>query len=331
MSTAPVAMAAFDPASTLGALLIGSLLSCLLWGIGAVQAYVYYSRYPRDSLLLKAGVAFVCLCETVQIACVVHTLYSWLVLDYGRPQSLDSRPPRSVPAFVFLAVLISVSVRLLFAERIHALSKSTLVPSLTTALSAAHLAAGCVMFAVGLSQDSLAQYVAQYNKLALAIWGLSVGQDFVISAALMNLWGKKGMRRRTTSWWDVVILWTVETGVLTGVCSLALLICFRVMRSNFVWVALFSLQVRLLANCLFAHLNGRPSHRSLSLGASSSAEPIGTNMTVRAAFILTSRLLTAILASQFASVHSPIPTSTGLPLSMDLGPELELEDIPEKV
>ena len=39
--------------STLGALLIGILLSCILFGILTLQTYLYYTKFPEDRVQLK--------------------------------------------------------------------------------------------------------------------------------------------------------------------------------------------------------------------------------------------------------------------------------------
>ncbi|KAF7291293.1 hypothetical protein MIND_01273200 [Mycena indigotica] len=47
---------AFDPNPTLGALLIGTLLGSILFGVTTAQAYIYYKRFPDDHWAIKATV-----------------------------------------------------------------------------------------------------------------------------------------------------------------------------------------------------------------------------------------------------------------------------------
>lgn len=46
--------AVYDVRDTLGALLIGVLIACCLFGIITVQTFTYYTRFPNDKLHLKA-------------------------------------------------------------------------------------------------------------------------------------------------------------------------------------------------------------------------------------------------------------------------------------
>ncbi|KAF7306236.1 hypothetical protein MIND_00414200 [Mycena indigotica] len=272
---------AFDAGPTLGALLIGTLISCILWGIGAVQVYGYYSRFPEDRLAIKATVAFVCLCETAHITCVMHTLYSWLVTDYGHPERLMERPPPSVLGFIFLTVVIAVYVQLFFSYRIYVLSSSLVIPSLATLLSVARFALGMTIFGVGFRIASLSEYVAKWDKLALAIWSLSAAEDVLITATLVFLLWRQRAQDSTTGQTaillDKIIMWTIETGLLTSTFSLAMLVCFHLMSNNFVWIAMFTIEARLFANSLFASLNSRTVLRQARSGnLSGSGEPLST-------------------------------------------------------
>jgi len=44
----------FNVLNTLGALLVGVLIACCLFGIITVQVFTYYTRFPDDKLYLKA-------------------------------------------------------------------------------------------------------------------------------------------------------------------------------------------------------------------------------------------------------------------------------------
>lgn len=43
----------FNVHTTLGALLIGLFISCCLFGVSTTQTYMYYTRFPKDSIWLK--------------------------------------------------------------------------------------------------------------------------------------------------------------------------------------------------------------------------------------------------------------------------------------
>ncbi|KAF9465545.1 hypothetical protein BDZ94DRAFT_1253378 [Collybia nuda] len=64
---------------------------------------------------------------------------------------------------------------------------------------------------------------------------------------------------------DKLILWTIETGLLTSLVALAQMICFLTMKSNLIYVSLYMVLPKLYSNCLMAMLNGRATLRNIPL------------------------------------------------------------------
>ncbi|KAJ7052242.1 hypothetical protein C8F01DRAFT_625760 [Mycena amicta] len=249
----------FDPNATFGALLIGGLASTLLFGVTSGQFYFYYTHFPEDAVI-KAMVSFVWLAEATHVGCVFHTLYTWLVTDYGHPESLLERPPHSFLAFTFLAGIITACVQVFFSYRIYVLSRSIIIPCLAYTLSFGRFIISMVVFSITLSTPSIGEFITRWNKLSVTIWSLSAAEDIIITVTLVSLLRMQRGRMHhdhTTALLDKIIMWTIETGVLTSTFSLAQLVCFHVMPGNFVWVALFIVQARLFANSLFASFNSR--------------------------------------------------------------------------
>ncbi|KAE9396962.1 FAD/NAD(P)-binding domain-containing protein [Gymnopus androsaceus JB14] len=60
-----------------------------------------------------------------------------------------------------------------------------------------------------------------------------------------------------------LIIWTVETGMLTSITSIAVLICFQMMDSNWIWYGLYLPMGKLYSNSLLASLNARASRRKM--------------------------------------------------------------------
>ncbi|KAJ7052231.1 hypothetical protein C8F01DRAFT_1337638 [Mycena amicta] len=245
---------AFDPNPTLGAILIGTLLSTILFGVTTAQAYLYSTRFPEDSPRIKATVALVWICEAAHVGCVSHTLYTWLVTDYAHPERLLGRAPGSMPAFVLLTVIIAVCVQVFFSYRIYVLSRSRIIPYFTFALSFVRMGLGLAIFSLTLQTSSLAELSAKYQWLLLTMWSLSAVEDITITTSLVYLlWvQRKKVHKQTTAFLDKLIMWTIETGVVTSMFTVVMLICFHVMPHNLIWLGLFTIEARLFANSLFA-------------------------------------------------------------------------------
>nr|GAT61401.1 predicted protein [Mycena chlorophos] len=107
--------------STLGALLVGTSASSVLYGVSTMQAYIYYQHFPGDHWALKSFVAFIWITEGVHFGCMMNTLYSVLVVDdttlLEEPLG-NLREPRSTNALIFITITLAVSVHIFFTRRI---------------------------------------------------------------------------------------------------------------------------------------------------------------------------------------------------------------------
>ncbi|KAJ7306807.1 hypothetical protein DFH08DRAFT_975843 [Mycena albidolilacea] len=121
----------FNPHTTIGAFLIGVLVSYVLFGVVTAQTYIYYCRFPDDSPKLKALVAFVWVCEITLGLCIGHGLYVYTICDYWHPDRIFAEPsPRSIETAVFFCDLISACVQGFYGSRIYAFSRKLYIPIL---------------------------------------------------------------------------------------------------------------------------------------------------------------------------------------------------------
>ncbi|KAJ7052236.1 hypothetical protein C8F01DRAFT_1376124 [Mycena amicta] len=256
---------AFDPNSTLGAMLIGTLVGAVLFGVATMQTYVYWTRFPDDHCAIKATVCFIWLAEAINVGLISHTLYTFLVLDYGHPERLLQRPPRSIIGYAFMTPIIAVTVQVFFSYRIYVLSKSRIIPFLAYMLSFVRFAFGTALLAVSLGVSSVNEFVTKWHWLGLTLWSLSAAEDVLITATLVYLLmqQRRGVHKSTTAFLNKIIMWTVETGLLTCSCSLVTVFLFHTMPSNFIWLSFSIIEARMFSNSLLASLNSRSILRAL--------------------------------------------------------------------
>ncbi|KAF9805912.1 hypothetical protein IEO21_08899 [Rhodonia placenta] len=77
---------AFD--TSFGAMLLGVLMSSILFGITNLQVYIYFKTYTRDPLWTKFSV---CVPPTIDALCVAfsfHLIYQYFITDYFNPVAL---------------------------------------------------------------------------------------------------------------------------------------------------------------------------------------------------------------------------------------------------
>jgi hypothetical protein len=86
-----------------------------------------------------------------------------------------------------------------------------------------------------------------------------------------------------------LITWTIQTGLLTGITSVAVAIAFQTMKHNFIWLALYTFLAKFYSNSLLVSLNARPQHREIIRAPSPkswdaspySTRPSTPNMTIQ--------------------------------------------------
>ncbi|KAF7351903.1 hypothetical protein MVEN_01152000 [Mycena venus] len=224
----------FNPNSTLGAFQIGVLVSYALFGVTTTQMYIYYSRFPDDSRKLKALVAFVWVCEVGHAVCVGNVLYTYTILDYGHPERLISNISRFLSVASLPAGIIAACVHGFLSFRIYMLTKRLYISGPIWFMAFLHLMARITLFVTSLRATSLGSFVAQWEWLLTSNWCISVATDFAITATLVVvLQGRRShAQKKTAAIIDKIIGWTIETGMLTSVSSIAMLACFVSMKEN---------------------------------------------------------------------------------------------------
>ncbi|KAJ7788417.1 hypothetical protein B0H14DRAFT_261837 [Mycena olivaceomarginata] len=257
----------FNPSNTLGALEIGILTSYVLLGVTITQTYIYYSRFPQDPRKLKALVAFVCVCEIAHAICIGHTLYVWTISDYMHPESIFNFSPQSLITTVFFSSLIAACVQGFLPFRIYGLSKKLYISIIIWAMALMRLLGSTVLFVAGLRiPSSIQRLTAQWEWLIMVICAVGAATDVATTAALVTILVRQRSfaQKRTRALVDKLIVWAIETGLLTSASGIATLVCFALMPKNFIFLGMFVVLSRLYANTLLASLNSRETLRTMN-------------------------------------------------------------------
>ncbi|KAJ7851104.1 hypothetical protein B0H13DRAFT_2086311 [Mycena leptocephala] len=251
--------------TTLGAFQIGALISCVLFGVTITQTYIYYSRFPDDSWKLKALVAFVCVCETAHALCVGHTLYVYTISHYAHPERLVGPLPVSLKTSVLLAGVIVVCVQGFFSFRIYAFSGKLHACIPIWVMVFLRLLGSIIVFVTALRMPSLPHFEMQWEWLLTAVWSVGTTNDLIIATTLVVLLRNQhtDVHQRTAALVEKLILWSIETGILTSAYSITTLACFLTMKENFIWLAFFVVGARVFSSSLLASLNSRATLRAM--------------------------------------------------------------------
>ncbi|KII83844.1 hypothetical protein PLICRDRAFT_443264 [Plicaturopsis crispa FD-325 SS-3] len=244
---------------TLGAIEIGVVASSCLFGVATCQTYTYCRTFPDDAYWIKVLVFVVWCCELAHVTAMSTLTYASTITDFGQPQKLLLRIPPGLIVATLLNGIVGPAVQSFFACRIRRASGKSYIAAICWLLSAVRFF-GCIVAAVGgIRAASLPQYIAHWRWLFIALLVVSAVNDIIIAASLCYYFMSERARalQRTAKALDRLIIWTIQTGLLTSVTTVAVLITCLAMPNNDIWLGLWIILTRLFANTLLAWLNQR--------------------------------------------------------------------------
>ncbi|KAJ7929515.1 hypothetical protein B0H13DRAFT_2652309 [Mycena leptocephala] len=252
MSSVVLSRASLIPLdNTVGAWLIGLIVSSVMFGVTCLQVYLYFTKYcSRDTVFLKSfraysiKVALLMALDILHLALMSHSLYSATVTNFGDYVELG-QAPWSLLAEVFVGVLLATLVQFFYAYRIYILSEKSLVfPVIIGTFSLAQLALGIAYmhkaFQVKFFKDAKAD--VPYSTSGLAF---EVACDVLIAGAMIyHLLRNKTGFQKTNKAINLLVAYSLSSGALTSVfaiCDLAILVALP---STLIYAPFFYVLVR---------------------------------------------------------------------------------------
>ncbi|KAJ7835996.1 hypothetical protein B0H13DRAFT_2369045 [Mycena leptocephala] len=236
--------------NTMGYMLLGVIMSAILYGISLLQTLFYFTRqrlvlacptnnlwftgYDRDPVYLKALVAATVFLDTLHLSFVIHTMYHYLGITAGLVQSF-------------------------YAYRIWRMShRNVLLTGAILLLVVATATCGTARVVLALKAGTYENLLA-ISPLTLSINALSTAVDVIITSTLcFMLHRTRPASLRTETMINRLILFTINTGLLTSLCAVASLISVTHRITNDVGLRLvLFLHWAALFNALLASLNAR--------------------------------------------------------------------------
>ncbi|KAF8231687.1 hypothetical protein L208DRAFT_50039 [Tricholoma matsutake] len=210
--------------NTMGAILIGTIVSAALLGVAYVQMFYYFVEYSKDHWHLKLLVTCTVLCDSVHQALISHTAYTYLVTNYNNPAYLQSLV-WSLLLEVFFNGATAAMVQSFYATRVYRLSRSILFS--TFIMIGIVVNAGCAI-------------------------------DILIATSLVILLyrSRSGFKHSDTMI-NRLILFVVNTGVMTSLAASGAFISLLASPHTLLYAPWYLFSGRLYTNSLLASLNAR--------------------------------------------------------------------------
>ncbi|EJC99900.1 uncharacterized protein FOMMEDRAFT_136449 [Fomitiporia mediterranea MF3/22] len=239
------------------------ILAGLLWGTSAVQLYYYIEEYvTTDKWQLQAYVIFIWALDTVHQGILCRMIYVLFVKHFADVSSLN-HIPENTSSVVVLQAVVDTLVQILFVVRIwHLSNKSVVLTGLNALLIAALLSINLVFFGKSYGFSSFEQ-LASIQNIITALNSLITVVDSVIAITLVILLQRRRSAYKSTD--SVVkrlIMYSISTGLITGIWSIIGLVGVVAMPKSNLDVFVDLVLPRLYVNCMFASLNSRASLRN---------------------------------------------------------------------
>ncbi|KAJ7627290.1 hypothetical protein FB45DRAFT_1082531 [Roridomyces roridus] len=253
--------------STVGAIEIGTVLSGVLFGLITSQTYVYYKTYSTDSRLLKYLVGVIWVVELAHTACVFEGLYIYTIRNYGNLAALI-KFPISIDTTIIMHGATVVAVQLFFTHRATSFLSSKLrilINTLAAIVLTASFAAFIVAGVSAIRMTDLLTYATQWKSLIMFnLISCAITDVGMTSILVYQLWSRRvdATWRNTIELMDKLIMWTVETFLVTTCTTIAMLICYLTMQDNLVWIGILIVQPKIFSKALLASLNSREGLRA---------------------------------------------------------------------
>ncbi|TDL18381.1 hypothetical protein BD410DRAFT_498972 [Rickenella mellea] len=242
---------------TLGVILVGGMLTAVLFGITSLQIYLYYVRSKRDPRLLRGVIGVLWVMDGLHVILIIHTLYYYMVDNYLSPLALIS-PTWSFKVDLMVTHVTLFSVRGIFARRVWILSRGNwLLTSSVMVFAILVIIAG---YGMAIRTFFMRTY-ADFHEVSWLIYtglALEVATDLWIASWLCVLLNRsRSGFKKTDTMISTLMVYTINTGALTFVCAVGCFISYITMPTNFVFIGFYMLIPKLYLNALLATLNAR--------------------------------------------------------------------------
>ncbi|KAF7326816.1 hypothetical protein MSAN_02497100 [Mycena sanguinolenta] len=251
--------------STYGVWLVSLFLETILYGMGLLQTYIYFSGPSADVASVKRMVLLVLVLETIQIVFFFRSSYFRFVEQFGQIQT-DLIWADSLQ--LLAAYLSAFTVQLYFASRIYSLTKTHGKFSLAAFGLYTILLLSVVQIVAGVVQTVWSYELGSYLKLGetKAITTLQSAASFACDVLItvylyLFLKSHKGNVKKTNSMINMLILDAVNRGILTALSSCLNMVLFLAKPDTFWFFLGLAPSSKLFMNSMLSTLNTRQQIR----------------------------------------------------------------------
>jgi len=245
--------------NSIGAMMIGVIVSAVLHGVCLLQAFYYFQRYKKDAWFLKALVMVMVAFDATHLIMISHTVYHYSITKFHDQEALKNIIWSVVIEALFTGVNGAL-VQTFYVYRVWKLSqRNYFLTGLILFLIVSCAGCGTVWVVISMRMGTY-RNLLRINPLTITINALSTTIDIMIASSLVYLLNsaRTGFRKSDTMI-NKLIIFVVNTGILTTICAIASLICLVASSNTLIYASFYFCIGRLYLNSFLATLNARQS------------------------------------------------------------------------
>ncbi|KAK0499104.1 hypothetical protein EDD18DRAFT_1350537 [Armillaria luteobubalina] len=259
-----------DITSSYGSLLVGSWLSCTMWGVSTFQVFIYYMNSGDfDPQFLRNLVYFGTIFDTANAILVMKGQWLVLIHEYGNVSQLSDTQFELLHHTWIESVVIFV-VQLYFIRRIYIFSKQTLrseklkyatfaILLVMVMLASWQLIGIAVYLSYGYGKPLDVLSTPRLIGLNISLRAAAVAADVLVSFGMVILITRSGTPNfsKTKRMVHRLILVIVSSGTLTAASATVVLILIKFYPASLYYCILEFSLCSLYFSTLLANLNTR--------------------------------------------------------------------------
>ncbi|KAF8154969.1 hypothetical protein B0H34DRAFT_718827 [Crassisporium funariophilum] len=259
MSNSATLSTSYPLDNSMGAMMIGVIVSAVLHGICLVQAFIYYTKYKKDLWFIKALVGATVSLDAIHLVFISHSVYYYVISNYHDKDRLRFLTWSVVMEALFTGINGGI-VQTFYTWRVWRLSKGNIsLTAIIIFLILATVGSGTAWVILAM-QISTYQKLLDISPLTITINALSTTVDVIIAATLcLLLHNARTGFKRSDSIINKLIIFVVNTGVLTTCCAIASLISLVASPNSLIYATFYFCIGRFYTNSFLATLNARKS------------------------------------------------------------------------
>ncbi|KAH8989085.1 hypothetical protein EDB92DRAFT_1947633 [Lactarius akahatsu] len=263
-----------DIRNSFGAAFVGLLVSTTLLGLTFAQICIYFwylvlrvvsesskltrprNYRNRDPKALQFFVAFVTFIDVLHTIMCAYAIYWYLIVNFGNPEDLQYGM-WAMNLQIVLSTVILISVQLYYARRVYILSQSLICPIVIVVSVAITGFFANFFLAKQIALKRFSDFHASTWMSYVALSSATVGDTLVATSMCWSLYRRRTGFAKTDSVIMTSMAYSVNSGLLTGLLSLASTISIVVSPSSMIWLAFIWAMSKCYVNSLLAMLNSR--------------------------------------------------------------------------